>query len=284
MGRIENVAIFEDTKRLYYINDRLRSAVEQSLSSQVLVRERDPLPSHSGEKRRDQIAKVTVSRKRSYEAASAYAGKGLKVCVHNFASAANPGGGVTRGAGAQEECLCRTSTLYPCLNSEPMWDGFYKPHRAAHDPLHNDDCIYTPGVVVFKSDTYLPEPLSEEKWYTVDVLTCAAPNLRETPSNAFNPSDGAESVFISDTELQKLHEKRLRRMFDLACEKQADVLILGAFGCGAFRNPPAVVASAARTVVKDYLYCLDAIEFAIYCRPEHEENYTEFARKLNNIR
>ena len=34
-----------------------------------------------------------------------------------------------------------------------MWNRFYAPHRCAHDPLHNDDCIYTPGVIVFKSDT-----------------------------------------------------------------------------------------------------------------------------------
>ena len=130
----------------------------------------------------------------------------------------------------------------------------------------------------------MPTLLPEDEWYTVDVLTCAAPNLRETPSNAFNPSDGDESIFISDTELQKLHEKRLRRIFDLVCERQVDVLILGAFGCGAFQNPPTVVASAARAVVNDYLHCFDAIEFAIYYRPEYEENYTEFTTKLSVIR
>lgn len=59
-----------------------------------------------------------------------------------------------------------------------------------------------------------PYGYPEDEWYTVDVLTCAAPNLRETRSNAFNPSDGDESIFISDTELQKLHEKWLRRIIN----------------------------------------------------------------------
>ncbi len=88
--------------------------------------------------------------KKSYEAAAAY--KGQKVCVHNFASASNPGGGVERGASAQEECLCRCSGLYFCLTAQEMWDGFYKPHRNAGDPIHNDDIIYTPNVTVFKTD------------------------------------------------------------------------------------------------------------------------------------
>ena len=284
MGRAENIAIFEDTQKLYQTNARLKAVVEQSLQSQTLVLEKQEMPSYAGQKRRERMAEVVVSHKRSYEAASAYVGFGLKVCVHNFASAGNPGGGVTRGAGAQEECLCRTSTLYPCLNSDSMWDGFYKPHRRAHDPLHNDDCIYTPDVTVFKSDTYMPKLLPEGEWYTVDVLTCAAPNLRENPSNAFNPADGDRSIPISDTELQKLHEKRLRRILDLACDRGADVLILGAFGCGAFQNPPAVVAAAAYAVVKDYIQCFDTIEFAVYCRPQNEENYAEFAKKLSVIR
>lgn len=77
----------------------------------------------------------------------------MKTAVHNFASATNPGGGVTRGSSAQEECLCRCSGLYFSLNTKPMWDGFYNPHRNTHNPIHNDDIIYTPGVVVFKKDT-----------------------------------------------------------------------------------------------------------------------------------
>lgn len=58
--------------------------------------------------------KVQVTKNRTMEAAKGYPNK--KVCVLNFASACNPGGGVTKGAHAREECLCRISTLYPCLN------------------------------------------------------------------------------------------------------------------------------------------------------------------------
>ena len=47
--------------------------------------------------------------------------------------------------------------------------------------LSNDDIIYTPGVVVFKTDTSAPATMPESEWYEVDVITCAAPNLRDNP-------------------------------------------------------------------------------------------------------
>ena len=184
MSREENISVFKDTQKLYSTDTTLRAAIESSLSTQTLMLASDPLPSHAGGVRYPQPAYVVVSGKRSFEAAEPYCAAGKRVCVHNFASAGNPGGGVASGAGAQEECLCRCSTLYPCLDSEKMWQEFYLPHRRAGDSLHNDDCIYTPGAVVFKSDTASPELLPRERWYTVDVLTCAAPNLREQPSNA----------------------------------------------------------------------------------------------------
>ena len=275
MGRQENVRIFEDTQRLYKTNSRLREAVSNSLEHQQLITAGMQYPTHSGERRYEGSAEVIVSGRRSFAAAMRYNGK--KVCVLNFASATNPGGGVTRGSTAQEECLCRCSTLFAALDSSEMWAGFYTPHRRARDPLHNDDCIYTPGVVVFKSDTDEPRQQPERMWYTVDVLTCAAPNLRERPGNDMNPGDGNKAIDISRDELQRLHEKRLRRIADIAVENGAEVLILGAFGCGAFRNPPEVVAQAVKTVVEEYRYCFKTIEMAVYCSPRDDTNYRVFA-------
>ena len=276
MGRYENVQIFEDSKRMWETLSRLKEGLRTSLHEQKLIRESEALPSHLGERRYDEPAKLRVSKRRSFEAAQRYMGK--KVCVLNFASATNPGGGVVKGSSAQEECLCRCSTLYPNLNCREMWDGFYSPHRRSGNPLHNDDCIYTPGVVVFKTDEATPYLLPERMWYTVDVLTCAAPNLRERPSNEMNPREGKRSVHISEEQLQKLHEKRMRRILDLAVEQKAEVLILGAFGCGAFSNPPEVVARAEKTVVEDYRYCFRDIEFAVYCSPGDDTNYRVFSK------
>ena len=277
MAREDNVAVFEDTEKLCKENGRLSEAVSTSLLNQQIILEKDTL----GETLRDRYpdeAKLVVSMKRSYEAAKAY--KGTRTAVHNFASATNPGGGVKKGSGAQEECLCRCSTLFFDLDTKDAWSKFYTPHRAAKDPIHNSDIIYTPGVIVFKTDTAYPLKMQEKDWYQVDVITCAAPNLKPNPTNQFNPGDGDKAVKVTDNELLAIHEKRLRRILDVAVLNGVESIVLGAFGCGAFKNKPEVVALAAKNVIKNYLHAFKNIEFAVYCRPNDDRNYKVFERTL----
>lgn len=277
MGREENVKIFEDSMRLCKEHARLIKATVGSIVTQKIILEKDMLPGIEKEIYKE-ATELVISRKRSFEAASAY--KGQKVCVLNFASAGNPGGGVVKGASAQEECLCRCSNLYPCLNTQKMWDGFYKPHRNARNPIHNDDIIYTPDVVVFKSDTANPGLLPESEWYEVNVISCAAPNLRACPGNFYNSGDGDKPAKLTDKALKELHEKRLRRIMDVAVMEGNEVVILGAFGCGAFANNPEVVAMAAKAVIPEYRHAFKTIEFAVYCSPKDETNYKVFERML----
>ena len=61
---------------------------------------------------------------------------------------------------------------------------------------------------------------------------------------------------------------------------RAEVVVLGAFGCGAFMNNPEIVARAAKTVIAEYRYAFRAIEFAVYCSPKDEKNYKVFERVL----
>ena len=277
MGRDENVIIFRNTEKMCNENSRLKESIRKARDGQKLILAGEPLPSFDRSRYTDMVSR-TVSKKRTLEAAAAY--KNMRVAVHNFASATNPGGGVTKGSTAQEECLCRCSALYEMLNTKEMWDGFYNPHRAASDPVHNDDIIYTPGVVVFKTDTSAPVTMPESEWYEVDVITCAAPNLRDNPSNPYNQNDGMRKVKISDNELLEIHEKRLRRILDVALSNDDEVVILGAFGCGAFQNKPEVVARAAANVIRDYLNAFRIIEFAVYCSPKDARNYDVFKRVI----
>ena len=282
MGREENIEVFNDTEKLCKSNPRLLASVKKATSGQKLFLEGTPIPARNRAVAEMAIyadpANVVVSSKRTYEAAAAY--KGQRVAVLNFASASNPGGGVVTGAGAQEECLCRCSGLYFSLNTPDMWAGFYEPHRRAHDPIHNDDIIFTPQVTVFKTDTATPRLMPEAEWYDVDVITCAAPNLRERPTNRYNTGVGDRQALLTDKELLALHEKRLRRILDVAVSEGCETIILGAFGCGAFQNNPEVVALANRNVIGDYLRGFRTIEYAVYCSPHDDRNFKIFKRVL----
>ena len=218
-------------------------------------------------------AALCVSRKRSFEAAAVYARQGKKTCVLNFANSFNPGGGVVHGARAQEECLCRISTLYDSLVADKMIEGFYDRHNDVMNELATDDLIYSPYVKVFKSDVDIPEMLPESQWFDVDVITCAAPDLY---------SSWDDEVGIPDSELAAIHEKRLRHILDAAVANGAEAMILGAFGCGAFGNPPEVVASVARKVLADYCNAFTDVEFAVYCSVRDSRNYEVFNKIFGN--
>ena len=276
--RQRNIEIFEDTRDWYTRDAKLKQTVQRSRRSTQfyapgeLVLPAEKLARFSGE------ARVLVSRERTLQAAGKYAGR--RVAVLNFASATNPGGGVTHGSSAQEEALCRCSTLYPCLLGDELWQKYYKMHRDRHDVTYTDACIYIPDVLVIKTDTDAPDRLPEDKMQAVDVITCAAPNLREHPSNAMNPGFGSP-VHLSRQDIYSLHTQRARKILSVAALHDIDVLILGAFGCGAFCNPPDVVAAAYRNVLPEFAHALRTVEFAVYCSPRDDANYQAFHTVLN---
>ena len=267
-------SVFEDTMARIKQSLDFTNATNFSIHNQQFIPE-SAIISISDVQKADKPANTIVSRLRSFEAAAQYIGK--RTAVLNFASATNPGGGVEKGASAQEECLCRVSTLYPCLTDQKMRVSFYTPHRKNGNTLHNDDIIYTPNVLVIKDDDHnlLSEPFS------VDIISCAAPNLRERPSNQYNTGDTIK-VQISDEELLALHEKRARKIFSSAIANGVEILILGAFGCGAFQNDPHIVAQAYKNVLPDFAHYFHTIEFAIYCRPADSINYDAFKSTILN--
>ena len=275
MGRREeNIRVFQDTFQMVRNTGSLQRAVLNTWQNQRMI----PADAEIAERkaRRGKKAGILVSEKRTLEAASAY--KGKKTCVLNFASATNAGGGVTNGSSAQEESLCRCSTLYFCLIEDELEKSFYAPHRAANDPLYNDDIIYSPDILVVKSDTDAPERLLESEWYPVNVITCAAPNLRHVSLLKEEDERGSSTGTVTEKELEKLLEKRIRRIFRVAFEGGNEVLILGAFGCGAFRNPPELVADAFHKVTEEFRDCFETIEYAVYYREYETANYQAFRR------
>ena len=87
---------------------------------------------------------------------------------------------------------------------------------------------------------------------------------------------------VSDHSLDCLLLRHKRLLSDLAV-LPCQVLILGAFGCGAFRNPPAVVAQAMKTAVQEYRKNFETIEFAVYCGTQYDTNYRVFQQILSGL-
>ncbi|MEV6396051.1 TIGR02452 family protein [Streptomyces sp. NPDC051907] len=149
------------------------------------------------------------------------------VAVLNFSSARNPGGGYLNGAQAQEEALCRASALYATLLRAPE---FYAHHRAERSPFYTDRVIHSPGVPVFRDDRgrLLSTP------YTVGFLTSPAPNAGVIAGRAPDEVPRIPAALAS----------RAERVLETAAEHGYRRLVLGAWGCGVFRNDPAQVAGA----------------------------------------
>ena len=143
-----------------------------------------------------------------------------KIAVLNFASATRPGGGVKHGSSAQEEALCRCSTLFPTLDRNFLWKQYYDVNRAVGSALYSDACIYSPGVIICKTDETFPRRLTKDEFVSVDVISCAAPNLRTEPSNQYNPMAG-KPVSIS---LKQLHDIQLSRASHIT-DRQRRLLI-----------------------------------------------------------
>ena len=274
--------VFRDTQHYYQTNSELAAAVERSKALTYLyeVGETPDFP-----EAKNKAGKVTITKSRTFGAAmrltKMYPGK--RIAVLNFASATNPGGGVINGSSAQEESLCRCSTLYPTLDRAFLWQRYYNINRAAGNVLHTDACIYSPDIVICKTDTSIPERLPPKEWCRVDVISCAAPNLRNQPANLYNPENGA-FVNILPEDLLRIHERRARAILQVAAANQVDILVLGAFGCGAFRNDPAVVAKAYANVLKDCRGYFDLVEFAIFCREFEIENYDAFLAAIGYMK
>ena len=272
------IEIFEDTQRFYSQNTLLANAVHAAKVATKLYEEDD----FSGEPAtKETECRITVTKHKTFEAAMQIHAEHpeWKIAVLNFASATNPGGGVKTGSSAQEESLCRCSTLYPALTQDWLWQKYYQKNRDAHDNLHTDACIYTPGVIICKTDAAYPERMAEGDWVTVDVISCAAPNLRKRPGNLHNPEYGASRTLNRD-ELYQLHVKRAKQILRVAAVNDVDALVLGAFGCGAFENDPNTVAKAYADVLPGCRQYFRLVEFAVYCRPEETENYDAFKHTL----
>ncbi len=214
---------------------------------------------------KSRVPDVRVLEDTTFHAASRYAGGEARVAVLNFANAYTPGGSVKEGAMAQEECLCRSSNLYAALTLPYLLKNYYKWNDRNTGEMGSDAVIYSPVVTVFRSDEEIPQDLGN--WFAVDVLSCAAPY--------YNPD---RKKPVSPEKLRQVFTERIRNILEVAAARDADILVLGAFGCGAFHNPPELVADVFRQLLIDdnYAAYFRKVIFAIPGGEGKDRNFTVF--------
>jgi len=190
-----------------------------------------------------------------------------EVLALNFASARNPGGGFLNGSRAQEESIARSSGLYPTLLK---CQAYYDANRAYHGTLYTDHAIFSPGVPLLRDDagTLLEVP------YGLAILTMPAPN------RGAMPVDSPEIAEVPTT-----FRRRIEQILAFAAEFHYDTLILGASGCGAFRNDPAEVAGIFAEVLADgWAPCFERICFAVFDPSRDGHIRAAFESRLNGLR
>ena len=195
-------------------------------------------------------------------------GNGHLACL-NFASAKNPGGGFLNGSLAQEEALCCASALYPCLLEAPK---YYERNRANRSALYLDMAIYSPRVPFFRDDqgVLLTKPV------IASVITAPAPN-----AGAIATNEPTNLQYVEPT-----LKRRAELVLAIADAHEVDVLVLGAWGCGVFRNDPGAVArvfAELLTASGKFAGCFREVVFAVFDRSEGETTYRAFSDQFKGL-
>ena len=183
---------------------------------------------------------------------------GYNPAILNLASAGRPGGGYDLGLGAQEESLCQSSNLSLSLYqfADPRRLKCARdsgvPHKQIGYPLDtNYGGIYTPGVTFFRNN--------KRKYFTIkddpfrcDVITVAALsfNGRNDFARAMELMYKAADGGFTPAGAEVMRNK-IRTIFRMGVEHGKDALVLGAFGCGAYKLPCDAVAELFRQVMDE---------------------------------
>ena len=163
-----------------------------------------------------------------------------KTAIMNFASYKNPGGMFLEGSMAQEEALCHESILYNVLCKQEEYYSWNRDNLNC--ALYLNRALYSENVVFRKNNDD----------FTVDVITCAAPNF----------SAASRYCGVSREENNKVLLERVRFVVNIAAVMGVKTFIAGAWGCGVFGQDPKTVAECFKTALVETTG-IDTVIFAI---------------------
>ncbi|MGG4130101.1 TIGR02452 family protein [Paenibacillus illinoisensis] len=258
-GYDRRVSIDEDLKRAIQGSVLYRPAELPALREQVRQLQVAP---------KSAAAQIEVTGETTLAAASRLVvdeGRTDVVCL-NFASAKNPGGGFLGGSQAQEESLARASGLYPCIS---QMNEMYDHNRKLRTCLYSDYMIYSPGVPVIRDD----EDRLLAQYYTTAFITAPAVNAGVVK----------EREQADDQQIESVMKERIRYILDVAAMNGHRTLVLGAYGCGVFRNDPVDVARYFHDVLvqENFRQSFEQIVFAVLDRSAGQRTIKAFQEQLH---
>ncbi|MHA1274390.1 MAG: TIGR02452 family protein [Promethearchaeota archaeon] len=184
----------------------------------------------------------------------------------NFASAKNPGGGFLKGSNSQEESLARASGLYPCIS---QIKDYYESNKKFRSALYTDNIIYSPKVPVFRDDdgTFL------DKSFLISIISAPAVNARIIKRYESHNIEKIGSVMMN----------RIDKILSIALINNVEALVLGAWGCGVFKNKPSDVAKYFHKFLGDkgkFSKTFKKIIFAVYDRSKNKKIFNAFYKNV----
>ena len=236
---------------------RLGESLQSAVAGTVEYPPATPLP-HVVPTGRETV--FEVANEGTLTAAARLAVAGLNPVALNFASARHPGGGFQNGARAQEESLCRSSGLYACIRTSPMY-AFHAPERGG---WYSDYAVYSPGVPVFRNDDgdLLAEP------YLCGFVTAPAVNA------------GAVGV-RQKPDIPAEMERRVEKVLAVMAGHGHDSAVLGAWGCGVFKNEPGLLADLFRkALTAEFAGAFSRVVFAVLDWSEEEKFIGPFKKRF----
>jgi len=211
---------------------------------------------------------INVNNETTFQALARLANEsdGHLACL-NFASAKNPGGGFLNGSLAQEEALACASGLYPCLLTAR---DYYTSNRENTSLLYLDLAVFSPLVPFFRDD----EGVLLERPILASVITAPAPNAGAVAQN--EPHNMAH--------VEPTLGRRAELVLSIASAHGVNRIVLGAWGCGVFRNDPKLVAAAFADLLKPtgkFAGVFKDVAFAVYDRSESLATYKAFFEQFS---
>ena len=211
--------------------------------------------------------------------------QGYNPALLNMASLYHPGGGVLQGSSAQEEDLCRRSTLAISLYQFSLPGGRYGDladmvgvkRRAERYPMDNTyGGIYSPGITFFRGTRDEGYALLDNP-FRAAVISVAS--LNYNPKHGHNSLDANGNIPEADKPVLK---EKIRTILRIGILKGHDSLVLGALGCGAFCTPPAQMARLFHQVLdeEEFRGRFSKIVFAIIDSPS-SNNFKPFLKEFS---